>query len=134
MHKSWEKELFVVEINDKLGYSSIEIDESKIIFQGNEIYRIFGCIDRNTNQARVKCVLTDRTKNKLIPLAVKYVNTLNDNEEIDEDNEDSFDENTSIKTRIFSYCFRSSAHTNTIESLWHTIKDITNNFSGLTID
>ena len=90
---------------------------------------------------------------------VKYVNAHNENADIDEDNADSFDENTSLKTRIFSDYFRSYQpndfldcgyilkrvnlsvwfgdgilHTNTIESLWHTIKDITNNFSGLTID
>ena len=42
IHKSLEKELIGVEINDKLGYSSIEIDESKIISQDNEV---FGCLD-----------------------------------------------------------------------------------------
>ena len=61
MYKFWEKELIGVEINDKLGYSSIEIDESEIISQGNEIYRMFGCIESNTKQVRVKCVLTERT-------------------------------------------------------------------------
>ena len=92
MHKSLEKEPIGVEINDKLGYASIEIDERKIISQGNEIYWMFGSIDCNTKQAGVKWVLTERTKNKLIPSVVKHVNTLNDNVEIDEDNEDNFDE------------------------------------------
>lgn len=38
MHKTWEKDLIGVEIYDKLGYSNIEIDESKIISHDNEIY------------------------------------------------------------------------------------------------
>ena len=69
------------------------------------------------------------------------------------------DENVSVKTRIFSECFRSYQpiyfknvgfilkrvnhsvwfgkgllHTNTIESLWHQIKLSTNNFAGLNIN
>ena len=46
MHKSWESELIGVEINERLGYSSIEIDESKIISHTNEIFWMFSCIDR----------------------------------------------------------------------------------------
>ena len=100
MHKQWERDLIGVVINDKFGYSSVEIDESKIISQGNEIFWIFGCIDRNIKQTRVRCVLTDRTKNKLLPIIKKYKNTNNDNMDIK-------DENCSIRTSIFSDCLRS---------------------------
>ena len=50
MHKKWESDLIGIQINDKVGYASIEIDESKIISQGNTIYWMFGCIDRNTKE------------------------------------------------------------------------------------
>ena len=76
-----------------------------------------------------------------------------------DDNNESYDENCCIKTRVFSDCFRSYQpsdfcsmgyilkqvnhsvwfgagllHTNTIESLCHSFKSITKNFSGLTIE
>lgn len=149
MHKSWESDLIGVEINERLGYSSIEIDESKIISHANEIFWMFGCIDRNSKKARVRCVLPKRSKNRLLALVKKYVYT----------NEDNLEEIYSINTRVFSDCFRSYQpanfrymgfilkrvnhsvwfgngllHTNTIESLWHSIKAITNNFSGLTVE
>ena len=31
MHRQWENDLIGIKLNDKLGYPSIEIDESKII-------------------------------------------------------------------------------------------------------
>ena len=55
-------DLLGIEINNKLGYSYKEIDESKIISHSNEIFWMFGSIDRNTKQARVRCVLSDRIK------------------------------------------------------------------------
>jgi hypothetical protein len=161
MHRQWEKDLIGIKINDNLGYSSIEIDESKIISSGQEIYWMFDLIDMNTKEASIRCVLTDRSKNKLLPIIKKYVNTLDGNEyEENEDDENVImNENVSIKTRIFSGCFRSYhpidfqnmgfilkrvnhsvwfgagiLHTNTIESLWHQIKLITNNFAGLNIN
>ena len=153
MHAEWETNLLGIEINKDLGYSSVEIDESKIISSGNLIFWMFGVIDRNTKEARVRCVLNNRTKENLLPLIEKYVNT-NDIYE-----EDNVSEDLSIKTRVFSDCFSSYRvsdfkelgfilkrinhsisfgagylHTNTIESLWHQIKTITNNFSGLSIE
>ena len=134
-----------------LGYPSVEIDESKIISSGYEIYWMFGIIDRNTKEARVFCVLTDRTKERLLPLVNKYVEN---NNGLEED-----DESESIRTRTFADCLRTYVpsdfenmgfilkkvnhsvwfgagilHTNTIESLWYQIKMITNNFSGLSIE
>ena len=135
---------------------SVEIDESKIISQGNEIFRMFGCIVRNTKQAKIRCVSKDRSKNKLLPIIKKYV-SINDD---DMDNNDKiFDENCNIKTRVFSDCFRSYQpddfknmgfilkqvnhsvwlgagilNTNPIESLLHSLKSITKNCSVLTIE
>ena len=54
--------MLAVRINKDLGYANVEIDESKIISSGNEIYWMFGLIDRNTKEERIQCVLKDRTK------------------------------------------------------------------------
>ena len=61
---------------------------------------MFGYIDRNIKQTRVRCVLTDRTKNKLLPIIKKYINTKDYHMNIN-------DENCSIRTSIFSDCFSS---------------------------
>lgn len=50
----------------------------------------------------VRCVLTNRTKNRLLPIVKKYVNTMDFNRDNDEDDNEEF----SIKTRIFSDCFK----------------------------
>ena len=114
---------------------------------------MFGVIDRNTKEARVCCVLNDRTKENLLPLIEKYVYT---NDFYDEDN---ISEDLSIKICVFWDCFSSYRvsdfnelgfilkrvnhsiylgasylYKNTIESLWHQIKMLTNNFSGLSIE
>ena len=153
MYTEWEKNLLGIEINPKLGYSSVEIDENKIISSGNLIYWMFGVIDRNTKEARARCVLNNRTKKNLLTLVEKYVNTIDINEEGDDI------EDFSLKTRVYSDCFRSyrvsgfnemgfilksvnhsicfgagNLHTNTIESLWHQKKFITNDFSGMSIE
>ena len=52
-------------------------------------------------EARVRCVLDKRTKENLLPLIEKYVYT-NDIYE-----EGNVSEELSIKTRVFSDCFRS---------------------------
>ena len=53
MHAIWEINLLRIEINPELVYPTVEIDESKIISSGNEIYWIFGIIDCNTKEAKV---------------------------------------------------------------------------------
>ena len=117
---------------------------------------MFGLIDRNTKEARIRYVLKDRTKQKLLPIVKQYVYTFDVE---DEDGDINMDEDESIQTRIFSDCFRSyqpndfknlgyiskrvnhniwfgegSLYSNTIESLWSQIKNITQNFSGFVMD
>ena len=146
------KKLLGIQINTNLGFPSVELDEIKIISNREEIYWMFWIIDRNIKEARVRCVLNNRTKQKLLAIFNKYVST---NAEEDPD----LEEEESVKTRVYSDSFSSYQvrdfqanryilkrinhsvwfgiginHTNTIESLWHNIKNITDNFSGLSID
>ena len=65
---------------------------------------MFGLIDGNTKDARIRCVLNDWTKNKLLPIVKKYVNTKVDE---DEDGDIIMNENENISTRVFSDSFRS---------------------------
>ena len=159
MHKIWNKSLLGIEINTSLSYSSVEIDESKIISSNNEIYWMFGIVDRQTKEARIRCVLNNRTKQKLLPIVKNYIYSNVDYDNMDLDDEDISNEQISTATHIFSDCFRSyqiedfknlglilkrvnhsvwfgigTLHTNTIESLWHQIKQITNNFAGITME
>lgn len=53
-------------------------------------------------------MLTDRSKNQLLPLIKKYVNIFDSNEyEEDDDENVIMNENVNVKTWIFSDCFRS---------------------------
>ena len=151
MHKEWAKNLLGEAICEK-GYAIIEIDESEIVGNSNDIFWMFGIICRKTKDARVYCVLTNRTKQKLLPI-------IKDNVITDSGEEDNLEEINSVKTRIFSDCFSSyqtndfkdlgfilkkvnhsiwfgfgSFHTNTVESLWSNIKKNANNFAGISID
>ena len=97
--------------------------------------------------------MNNQTKEKLLPLVEKYI-YINDINEEGDDIED-----LSLKTLLFSVCFRSyrftdfndmgfilkrvnhsiwfragNLHTNTIESLCHQIKLITKDFSVLSIE
>ena len=148
--------MLAVKINKDLGYARVEIDERKKISSGKDIYWMFSLIDRNTKEERIRCVLKDRIKHKLLPIVKQYVYTC---DILDEDGDINMDEDECIQTRIFSDCFRSyqpndfknlcyilkrvnhsiwfgagSLDTNTIESLWSQIKNITQNFSGLVVD
>ena len=67
MYLIWEKCLFDLEINIDLGHSSVEIDESKAISSGHEIYWKFHIFGLNTKKARVDCVLTDLTIKDFYP-------------------------------------------------------------------
>lgn len=149
----FRKKNFLGDIIGEEGYGVVEIDESEIIGNSNEIYWIFGMIERSTKNVRFFCVLNDRTKNNLLKIVRDNVNTTDD--EID-DNDDELNENYSLKTRIYSDCFSSyqivyfnrsnyilkrvnhsvwfghgSFHTNTIEGLCSQLKGLIYNFSGI---
>ena len=138
MHKSWSTKMLVEDPNEE-GYSTIEIDESCIIGNSNVVYWMFGLIQRNTKEARIYCVLNDRTKNNLHSLVKKNVATDNFDNDLSEEE--------SCKTWIYSDCFASYQiddfrnmgyilkrvnhsvwfgyglfHTNNVESLWGQIK------------
>ena len=132
-----------------------EIDESEIIGNQNVIYWMFEIIERSTKEARVFCVLNNRTKENLLPIVknniVKDDRYNNDDEEISEED--------NVQTRVYSDCFRCYQvndfrnmgyilkrinhsvwfgiglfHSNNIESLWGQLKRYTNNFSGISIE
>ena len=126
----------------------MEIDESKIIGNKDHIYWMLGAIDRFTREARIFCVLEDRTKQSLLPIIRAN----------DDEGEEFNDIIETTKTRIYSDCYQTYQpvdfermgyilkrinhsiwfgyglmHTNTIEGLWSQIKRLNNNFSGLNI-
>ena len=98
-HNLWSKSFLGQTINT-YGYASVEIDESKIISNGNETFWKFGMISRETKEASVYCVLNDRTKNNLLAIIKKNIITY------DEEDED-LSEINSIKTRIYSDSYSS---------------------------
>lgn len=150
-HSLWSKSLLGEEFGE-YGYASIEIDESKIIGNNNDIFWMFSMISRETKEARIFCVLNNRTKNNLLPIIQNNVVTA-----IDED--ENMPLELSVKTRIYSDCYSSYQvedfkhlgyvlkrinhsvwfgyglfHTNTIEGLWSKIKKYSGDFSGISID
>ena len=153
MHIKWSKTLLGEDsILDNNGYISCEIDESEIIGNSNVIYWMFGIVERSTKEARIFCVLNNRTKENLLPLIKNNVITA-------ENEDEDLSENESVKTRIYSDCFSSYQvndfkemgyilkrvnhsvwfgyglfHTNNVESLWGQIKRYSNNFSDISID
>ena len=81
MHHLWSNNQLGEEI-DENGFASIEIDVSEIIGSENTVYWMFGLIERRTKNARVFCVLSDRTKNRLLPIVKNNVLT----NELEDDN------------------------------------------------
>ena len=106
---------------------------------------MFLLIDRVDKQARVYCVMNDRTRDRLLDIVKKNVYTNNNN--IDD-----------MKTRIYSHSFASYQindfdalgfklskvnhsvwfghglfHTNTVKGLWSQIKWISHDFSNFKI-
>ncbi len=140
----WEREPLALEPAEQ-GYPCVEIDETSIIGNANDVIWAFGIIDRSNKNARVFCVLNDRRKVTLLPLIKKNVNTIA-----------PINENKEFTTRVFSDCFSSYResdfngmnyilhcvnhsvwfgqgmfHTNTVEGLWSCLKRISNGFSGI---
>ena len=138
------------------GVARVEIDESEIIGNQNKILWMFGMIDRADKEARVFCVMNNRTKENLLPIIKENIYTYDENEE-NEDSDENINLDISLKTRIYSDCFsvyqandfkdmgyilhrvnhsvwfgQGLFHTNSIEGLWSQIKRLSNNFSGLT--
>ena len=63
MHHNLSKKLLGVDgILDDNGYISCKIDESEIIGNQNVIYWMFEIVEGSTKEARVFCVLNNRTK------------------------------------------------------------------------
>ena len=61
------------------GKARIEIDESKAIGNENFVIWMFLLIDRADKQARVYCVMNDRTRDRLLDIVKKNVYTNNNN-------------------------------------------------------
>jgi len=155
MHHNWSKKLLGEDcILDENGYISCEIDESEIIGNQNVIYWMFGIIERSTKEARVFCVMNNRTKENLLPIVKN--NIITDENQI---NNHEISEEENVQTRVYSDCFSSYQvndfrdmgyilqrinhsvwfgiglfHSNNIESLWGQLKRYTNNFSGISIE
>ena len=83
-----------------MGYGSVEIDESEIIGNINEIYWMFGIIEGSTKDDRVYCALNNRTKDRILFIIKNYAIT-NENEE------EKFSKEESINTLAYSDYFQS---------------------------
>ena len=77
MHKEWNKNKIGEKISTR-GVPRVEIDESKIIRNANQIFWIFGIIDLATKECRDFIVLDNRGKETLLPLFIKNVATYYD--------------------------------------------------------
>ena len=148
MHKYWYNNLLGEEIS-KEGYATIEIDELEIIGNNETIYWMLGFIDRQTKDARIYCVLNNRTKESLLPTIKDNILTININKwllmvktnKIQHQNlcvfqVDGFAEMGLILKGVNHsvwFC-RGSFHTNDIEGFLSRIKKIQNNFSDISIE
>ena len=121
MHKNWKNKLLGESITEK-GFAAIEIDESEIIGNSEIIYWMFGLIDRVTKEARIFCVLNDRTKNNLLPLVKNNVLS-NDMNEFEDDENMEIDEEYQINTRIYSDCY-SSYQVNDFRNMGYILKRV----------
>ena len=103
IHKKW-KNLLRSEINTNFCKYVVKIDESKIISSHKLIIWMFGIIDPNIKETRVRCFLNNWIieQKRLLPIVQKYVNT---NEYAR--NDEILGEEQSLKTRaFFSNSFR----------------------------
>ena len=62
---------------------------------------MFGIIDRSDKDARIFCIMNDRTAANLLQIIKKNIYIIND--DIDDDNNNNY----SLKTRIYSNSFAS---------------------------
>ena len=150
--EEWKKKPLGMEPSTN-GVARVEIDESEIIGNQNKILWMFGMIDRADKEARVFCVMNNRTKENLLPIIKENIYTYDENEE-NEDSDENINLDIGYKTRIYSDCFsvyqandfeemgyilhrvnhsvwfgQGLFHTNSIERLWSQIKRLSNNFS-----
>lgn len=113
---------------------------------------MFGLIDRFSREARVYCILENKTKKNFLPIIKNNVMT-NDIE-----GEEFNNINETTKTWVYSDCFQSYQprdfkekgyiikginqsiwfrfglmNTNSIEGIWSKLKRLNNNFSGLSV-
>ena len=134
------------------GFSVFEIDERKIIGNNDIMYWMLGIIDRISKEARIFCVLNNRTADNLMTIIKNNIVTTNNiNINIEDDSNkipliysvsftthqpNNFRQNGYIWKRVnhsvwFGY---GNFHTNNIEGLWSQIKRLSNNFSGISIN
>lgn len=104
-------------VNVELRYSSIEIDESKIVGNAEHIFWMFGMVDRMNKDWIVFCCLEDRTNELLFPIIKK-----NSTYEYEVIIYPGCDENESIKTRIYSDCFQTYQQNDFFTNGIHTKK------------
>ena len=77
---------------------------------------MFWIIERSTKDAKVYCVLNNRTKDSILPI-IKNNAITNENEE------ENLSGDESIKTRVYSYCF-SSYQANDFKEIGYILKRV----------
>ena len=133
------------------GLCKVEIDESKIVTYDGNVRWMFGIADRGRFDVRIFFVNDNRSRETLLPIVKKYVNTVPN---VIINNIDDMDNPPA--TRIFSDCWNAystsdfneagyihhkinhsvwfgqgSFHTNNIEGIWSKIKRLMDNFNGI---
>ena len=111
---------------------------------------MFGIIDRIPKEARIFCVLNNRTADNLMRIIINNIATTNNINLEDDYNEipliysDSFTAYQPNNFRQYGYILKrvnhsvwfgyGYFHTNNIEGLWSQIKRLSNNFSEISIN
>ena len=84
-YEEWKKKPLGMEPSTN-GVARVEIDESEIIGNQNKILWMFGMIDRADKEARVFCVMNNRTKENLLHLIKENIYISNESETIGNQN------------------------------------------------
>ena len=72
MHNKWNSAPLAT-VNYEFSYGSVEIDESEIIGNSQQIYWMFGIIDRKTKDSRIYCVyIIEQRKIYFLLLKIMY--------------------------------------------------------------